>query len=97
MSGLNCGTPSTPAWPFIDNGLDAATAVNGSEVIAAAHTLAKHGVDAGPCGAATLAALEHILTGPTTASRRRHLDVGPESIVVLLVTEGSESNPLPSA
>ena len=95
MSGLNCGTPSATAWPFIDNGLDAATTVNDTEAIAAAHTLAKHSVDAGPCGAATLAALEHILTGPTTASRRRHLDVGPESIVVLLVTEGSESNPLP--
>jgi diaminopropionate ammonia-lyase len=97
MSGLNCGTPSATAWPFIDNGLEAATAVSDTDVIKAAHTLAKHGVDAGPCGAAPLAALELILTGPTTASRRQHLDVGPESIVVLLVTEGLESNPLPSA
>ena len=63
MSGLNCGTPSSTAWPFIDNGLDAAITVSDTEAIAAAHTLAKHGVDAGPCGAATLAALEHILTG----------------------------------
>ena len=97
MSGLNCGTPSPTAWPFIDNGLDAATTVSDTEAIAAAHTLAKHGVDAGPCGAATLAALEHILTGRTTASRRLHLRVGPNSTVVLLVTEGSSANPVPSA
>ena len=97
MSGLNCGTPSLTAWPFIDNGLDAATTVSDIEATAAAHTLAKHGVDAGPCGAATLAALEHILTGPTTASRRQHLHLGPESTVVLLVTEGSGSNPVPAA
>jgi diaminopropionate ammonia-lyase len=96
MSGLNCGTPSSTAWPFIENGLDAATTVSDTQAIAAAHTLAEHRVDAGPCGAATLAALEHTLTGRASASRRKHLRLGPGSTVVLLVTEGSGSNPVPS-
>ncbi len=96
MSGRHCGTLSPTAWPFIDNGLDAATTVSDTQTIAAAHTLAKHGIDAGPCGAATLAALEHTLTGRASASRRQHLRLGPESTVVLLVTEGSRANPVPS-
>ena len=97
MSGLNCGTPSPAAWPSIVNGLDAATTVSDREAAAAAHLLAGLGVEAGPCGAATLAALEHILTGPGHDLRRQHLGLGPESTVVLLVTEGSASNPVPSA
>jgi diaminopropionate ammonia-lyase len=97
MAGLNCGTPSSAAWPFIINGLDAATTVNDTAATAAAHTLASYGVDAGPCGAASLAALEVILTGQEHTERRQHLHLAPDSVVVLLVTEGSSSNPVPSS
>lgn len=97
MSGLNCGTTSPAACPFIVNGLDTATTVSDSIVTAAAGTLRGQGVDAGPCGAAALAALERILTGAGHEERRRELRLGPRSTVVLLVTEGSASNPYPSA
>lgn len=96
MSGLNCGTPSPTAWPYVVAGLDAAVAVDDEETTTAAHALAGHGVDAGPCGAATLAAIERILTGEGHEDRRRHLRLAPDSTVVLLVTEGSSSNPVPA-
>jgi diaminopropionate ammonia-lyase len=96
MAGLNCGTPSTLAWPYIVNGLDAATTVADADVIDAAHRLAELGIPAGPCGAAGLAAARAVFTGPDAAQRARHLGVDGDSTVVLLVTEGSESNPVPA-
>jgi diaminopropionate ammonia-lyase len=95
MSGLNCGTPSSLAWPFIENGLDAAIAVSDRADIEAAHDLAALGVKAGPCGAAGLAAARLALTGDGSTGRRRHLGVRPDSIVLLVVTEGSDANPVP--
>ena len=96
MSGLNCGTPSSLAWPFIDNGLDAAVAVSEVADIRAAHDLAALGVHAGPCGAAGLAGARLALTGPGAESRRAHLGVGPSSTVLLIVTEGTAANPVPA-
>lgn len=94
MAGLNCGTPSTLAWPYIEGGLDAAVAISDRADIEAAHDLASLGVDAGPCGAAGLAAARDVLLGPGSDERRRHLDVGPDSVVILVITEGSAANPV---
>ncbi|HET7901799.1 MAG TPA: diaminopropionate ammonia-lyase [Candidatus Nanopelagicales bacterium] len=96
MAGLNCGTPSTLAWPFIEHGLDAAAAVSERADVVAAHDLAALGVAAGPCGAAGLAAARLALTGDGAQDRRTHLGVGPDSIVLLVVTEGSAANPVPA-
>ena len=93
MAGLNCGTPSNLAWPYIENGLDAATAVSDDDDRQAAHDLTSLGVTAGPCGAATLAAARLALSGPDSVARRAHLGTTADSTVVLLVTEGSEANP----
>ena len=38
MSGLNCGTPSRLAWPYLRDGLDAAVAVANAEAAVAAAT-----------------------------------------------------------
>nr|WP_238351557.1 pyridoxal-phosphate dependent enzyme [Kribbella shirazensis] len=78
MSGLNCGTVSTTAWPAIRQGLDAAIAVTDTETRAALSLLHTHNVPAGPCGAASLAALR---TAPPP-------DPTPPT-VVLLSTEGT--------
>jgi diaminopropionate ammonia-lyase len=86
MSGLNCGTVSTLAWPCIEHGLDGAISVSDEETIAAGQHLVSLGLDAGPCGAASLAALR--VGAP-------HLDLPREACVILLITEGSEANPWP--
>ena len=95
MAGLNCGTPSTLAWPYMQNGLDAAVSVTDEDDVLAARDLAALGVPAGPCGAAALAALRVALHGEGADDRRRHLRLTPDSTVVLIATEGAAANPLP--
>lgn len=95
MAGLNCGTLSALAWPYVRNGLDAVAAVTDSDDLRAARDLATLGVPAGPCGAASLAAARLALTGSERAERRAHLGVADGSIVVLVSTEGADANPLP--
>ncbi len=80
MAGLNCPTPSALAWPSLRNGLSGAIAVSEEQAAIAAGDLAAHGVAAGPCGAAALAAVRELpLAG---------LGLGPSATVVLLSTEG---------
>lgn len=93
MAGLNCGTVSSLAWPYISSGLDACIAVSDAEVADAARELAEHGVDAGPCGAATLAALHAIHDNASTHQPQAALELTPTSTIVLLVTEGTAANP----
>ena len=85
MAGLNCGTPSSLAWPVLHEGLDAAIAVSDADAVRAVADLGAAGVSAGPSGAATLAAARAALG---SGNRRADLGVGPGSTVVLLSTEG---------
>lgn len=93
MAGLNCGTVSTLAWPYIAAGLDASVAVSDETALAAMADLAALGVMSGPCGGAGLAGLRRALTGSGADERRAHLGVDGQSTVVILVTEGRDANP----
>ncbi|MFI0822011.1 diaminopropionate ammonia-lyase [Streptomyces sp. NPDC021098] len=93
MAGLNCGTPSSIAWPYLYSGLDAAVAIRDADSARAAGDLAAAGVSSGPCGAAALAGLRAALTGEGADERRTALGLGPSSVVVLLSTEGAAANP----
>ncbi|SOF02882.1 diaminopropionate ammonia-lyase [Streptomyces sp. OV198] len=93
MAGLNCGTPSSIAWPHLRSGLDAAISITDVDSARAAGDLAALGVSSGPCGAAPLAGLRAALTGHGADERRTALGLGPASTVVLLSTEGSTANP----
>ncbi|MEU5683788.1 PLP-dependent lyase/thiolase [Streptomyces venezuelae] len=93
MAGLNCGTPSSLAWPVLRDGLDAAVAVTDAESMSAVRDLAELGVSAGPCGAASLAGVRAALTGTGGAERRAALGVGSDATVVLISTEGAAANP----
>ena len=97
MAGLNCGTPSMLAWPYLRDGLDAAIAVADADSAAAARDLAGYGIPAGPCGGASLAGARAALTGEGSQARRASLAIGPDATVVLLSTEGSAANPVPPA
>lgn len=92
MAGLNCGTPSAAAWPYLQCGLDAAVAVTDAEAALAAADMARLGVPAGPCGAAPLAAARRALSAGA-AELRGHLGVTGATTVILLSTEGSAANP----
>jgi len=92
MAGLNCGTISSLAWPIIAAGLDAALVTNDTAVARSAEMLADMGVDAGPCGAASLAALSDLGDSEAIAFRS-HVGIDGDSTVVLLITEGRSANP----
>ncbi|GAB3827755.1 pyridoxal-phosphate dependent enzyme [Kribbella italica] len=79
MAGLNCGTPSSLAWPVLRDGLHASVTVDDPEALQASEDLAALGISSGPSGAATLAGLR---------AARAELDLTADSTVVLISTEG---------
>jgi diaminopropionate ammonia-lyase len=88
---MNCGTPSSDSWPTHKAGVDAAVALSDDETRLDLKLLAEHGVDAGPCGAATLAGVRKALS---TKERRDQLGITNDSVIVLFSTEGRAANPL---
>lgn len=86
MAGLNCGTSSSLAWPFLRDGLDATTVVSDRQATAAAAELEGLGVPAGPCGAACVPAVRSLLSD---VEGRAVLGLACDAVVVLLSTEGS--------
>lgn len=93
MAGLNCGTPSANAWPYLVAGMDAAVTVTEAQATRAVHDLTALGVDAGPCGAAALAGVRAVAQNPP---RRAATALTPNAVVLLLSTESTTANPLPT-
>jgi diaminopropionate ammonia-lyase len=89
MAGLNCGTPSSTAWPLLRDGMDAFVAVEDEQAREAMRLLAEHGVVAGESGAAGLAGLLELLEGESSGDVSERLGLGPGARVLLLVTEGA--------
>lgn len=83
MCGMNCGTVSMTAWPFLRNGVDASIAVSDDESAKAQKMLQDMKIKLGPCSAATLAALLRI-----SEEEKEKLQINRDSIIVLLGTEG---------
>lgn len=88
MDGLNCGTPSSIAWPYLRDGVDAAVAVSDTDAERARKDLTAAGVAAGPCGASSLAGMRTALQGPAAGERRAQLGLGSDATIVLLSTDG---------
>ena len=88
MAGLNCGTPSSAAWPDLQAGIDAYVAVDDEQARAAMRELAAAGIVAGESGAAGLAGLEELMA-PAHQAARATLGIGPHTRVLLLLTEGA--------
>jgi diaminopropionate ammonia-lyase len=83
MAGLNCGTPSSLALPDLLSTLEGGVWVTDKEAAASAATLAANGIDAGACGAASLAALRHLADAGTSAG------LTSNTTVLLLDTEAA--------
>lgn len=92
MAGMNCGTVSPIAWPTLQAGVDASVTVSEMEAHEAVVELGQSGIEAGPCGAATLAGLRKL------ASEWRDVTgLHERSVVVLLCTEGMREYEIPVA
>jgi len=88
MAGLNCGTPSSAAWPDLRAGIDAYLAVEDDQARTAMRELAAAGIVAGESGAAGLAGLLELM-GPAHAAARAALGITSRTRVLLLSTEGA--------
>ncbi|KIX00794.1 uncharacterized protein Z518_09859 [Rhinocladiella mackenziei CBS 650.93] len=92
MNEMNCGTVSPISWPVFEKGVDAAITVSDAECHDAVQYLQRHGVNAGPCGAAALAALRKAAaTDPEPAGLNNR-----DAVVVLLSTEGKRDYVVPT-
>jgi diaminopropionate ammonia-lyase len=80
MAGLNCGTPSSLAWPVLRSGLDTAVTVEETEALRAVEDLGAAGISSGASGAATLAGLR---------VARERLPLTSTSTIVLISTEAA--------
>ncbi|KAK6708540.1 hypothetical protein SNK04_009508 [Fusarium graminearum] len=90
MAGLNCGAPSTIAWELLKHGVDASLTVSDYEAYQSVQYLQSQGIDAGPCGGSTLAALRRLT--PTDKSK---LGLNEKSTIVLFCTERSRDYDIP--
>ncbi|KAL4949122.1 hypothetical protein BDW69DRAFT_203046 [Aspergillus filifer] len=88
MDGMNCGTVSTTAWTNLQRLVDASVTVSCYESHTALQYLGEQGITAGPCGAASLAALRRLATEKPDMLNK-------DSVVVLLSTEGPRQYPTP--
>ncbi|KJX96776.1 diaminopropionate ammonia-lyase like protein [Zymoseptoria brevis] len=88
MAGMNCGTTSSLAWPVLRDGVSDAVIVEEMEAHDAVEKLKGLSVSAGPCGAATLAALRTFVKGMNAQERA-------EMSVVLFSTEGAREYAVP--
>ncbi|CAK1367454.1 Diaminopropionate ammonia-lyase [Cercospora beticola] len=89
MAGMNCGTTSQIAWPILKTGVTAAVTVTDQESHESVKFFKKNEVNAGPCGAATLAALRKYVSTLTPAARSN-------MVVILFSTEGWREYEIPS-
>lgn len=89
MNGMNCGTVSDIAWPYLRDGVDASVTVGERQAHEAVVYLKTHGVDAGPCGAAPLAALRELKS-------LGWLGLGLDSVIVLYCTEAAREYNVPA-
>lgn len=88
MAGLNCGAPSSAAWPAMRDGMDAFVAVEDEQAREAMRLLAADGVISGESGAAGLAGLLEVCEGTNREAARRLLGLDGAR-VLLLSTEGA--------
>jgi diaminopropionate ammonia-lyase len=86
MAGLNCGTPSSVAWPAMQQGMDAFVAVPDERAVAAMRALADDGIVSGESGAAGVAGL---LALCDDSAARTRLGLDRDAEVLAISTEGA--------
>jgi diaminopropionate ammonia-lyase len=92
MDGMNCGSVSPISWPTLKAGIDASLTITDRECHAAVQYLHENSVNAGPCGAGTLAGFRKLMADEYAAEQ---LVINRDSVVVLLSTEGKRGYQIP--
>ncbi|KAK2747736.1 hypothetical protein FQN57_001766 [Myotisia sp. PD_48] len=90
MNGMECGTVSRLAWPILSAGVDTSVTISDFECHLAVEYLKARNIDIGPCGAAGLAGLRRV-----ASSNPESIGLCPDSVIVILGTEGPRPYPIP--
>jgi diaminopropionate ammonia-lyase len=88
MAGLNCGTPSSVAWPALLGGMDAFVAVGDERAEEAVRALAADGIASGESGAAGLAGLLALCARAEAPDARARLGLEAGATALVVSTEG---------
>jgi diaminopropionate ammonia-lyase len=88
MAGLNCGEPSSVAWPEVSAGIDLFVAVEDQRAFDAVLRMAEAGLVSGETGAAGLAGLLELLADDGSPAGET-LAVGSDTRVLIISTEGA--------
>lgn len=86
MAGLNCGTPSVVAWPYVSSGFDCYVALGDGRARDGMKLLAREGMVSGETGAAGLGGLLELLS---VKEHAEHLRLNQDSSVLVISTEGA--------
>jgi diaminopropionate ammonia-lyase len=86
MAGLDCAEVSPAAWPSLRHGIAGTVTVSDDEAAAAIRDLRAAGLRIGESGAAPLAGLRRLLTGPSPL--RERLGLGSGTRALLVASEG---------
>ena len=91
IAGLQCGVPSSIAWPILRTHVDGGYAWVADPIAAnGMRAAAKHGYEAGECGGAALGLIARLMgPGPKAAAARASLGLDASSRVLLINTEGA--------
>lgn len=89
MTGMDCATPSPASWPTLRAGLNGTITISDTEAHRAMREFAAHGVVAGDCGAATIAALHALRGDARCRSVRDATRFGRSTRVLCVNTEGA--------
>ncbi len=89
MVGLNCGLPSSVAWPRLAAGVDWMVGIGSDRARQGMRELAEAGVVGGETGASPLGALCALHGDVSTAAFRARGLLGEDRTVLLVVTEGA--------
>jgi diaminopropionate ammonia-lyase len=85
MAGLNAGLPSLVAWPLASRGFDVFCAAEDEVAVEGTRRLAALGIEAGECSGGAAGAAARLLA---EGGAREALAAGPDSSVLVLLTEG---------
>jgi len=85
MAGLNAGLPSLVAWPLVSGGFELFSAVGDDLAVEGTRRLARLGLEVGECSGGAAGATAGLLAD---GDARKELDAGPDSTVLVLLTEG---------
>ena len=91
MNGMNCGSLSSIAWSTLRDGIFASVAVTDVESHRDVQYMQSQGINAGPCGAGTLAALRALCEEAIIKESERK-----DMITVLFSTEGGREYEIPN-